>query len=295
MKPPHIISALGTPLTESESLHEDGLAAHLADQWDHGIGGVLVAGTMGLMQLLSDQTYQELVRRSVDFSAGRGEVMIGAGDCSFARTKARIDYLNGLKIDGVVVLTPYFVRFSQAELISYYRALADVARAPLYLYDLPQRTGCKIELATALELAKHPNIRGIKCSDEPGYAREIIDAAGPEFRVVIAQPVLMDAFLRCGITEHLDGMYAIAPQWAMGIAREAQRENWDAAARFQQRLNKLRGVVGAYGAFQTMTAVLNARGIAGNYAPRPYRPLDAAQREALLSDPIVKMLTSPAA
>jgi 4-hydroxy-tetrahydrodipicolinate synthase len=294
MNPPHIISALGTPLTESESLHTDGLAAHLADQWDHGIGGVLVAGTMGLMQLLSDQTYHDLVRRSVELSVSRGEVMIGAGDCSFARTKARIEFLNRFKIDGVVVLTPYFVRFAQAELISYYRALADVARAPLYLYDLPQRTGSKIELATALELAKHPNIRGIKCSDEPGYAREIIDAAGPKFRVVIAQPALMDVFLRAGISEHLDGMYAIAPQWAMGIAREAQREDWDAAAGFQQRLTKLRGLLASYGAFQTMTAVLNARGIAGNYAPRPYRPLDAAQREALLSDPTVRSLTSPA-
>jgi 4-hydroxy-tetrahydrodipicolinate synthase len=295
MNKPHIISALGTPLTESESLHVEGLAAHLSDQWDNGIGGVLVAGTMGLMQLLSDQTYQDLVRRSVELSTGRGEVMIGAGDCSFARSKARIDYLNEFKIDGVVVLTPYFVRFSQAELISYYRALADASRAPLYLYDLPQRTGCKIELATALDLAKHPNIRGIKCSDEPGYAREVMDAAGPQFRVVIAQPVLMDVFLRAGVMEHLDGMYAIAPQWAAGVAREAQRENWDAAADYQRRLNRLRSLIAAYGAFQTMTAVLNARGIPGNFAPRPYRSLDAAQQAALMSDPTVKLLLSESA
>jgi len=300
MEKPHLISAIGTPLDESESLHVEGLAAHLADQWEHGIDGVLIAGTMGLMPLLSDQTYQDLVRRGVEFSAGRGEILVGAGDCSFARTKARIQYLNEFKIDGAVVLTPHFVRFSQAELLAYYRALADVSRAPLYLYDLPQRTGCKIELATALELSKHPNIRGIKCSDEPGYAREIIDALGPRFRVVIAQPVLMDAFLRFGIMEHLDGMYAIAPQWAAGIALEATRENWIAAATHQRLLNRLRGLAVTYGVFQMMTAVLNARHIPGNFAPLPYQPLGSASREALLADPTIRSLlahqvSSPAA
>ena len=292
MNAPLLISATGTPLTESESLHVDGLDQHLADQWKHGINGVLVAGTMGMMQLLTEHTYRDLVRRSVEFSANRGELLVGAGDCSFARTKERIEFLNEHKIDGVVVLTPYFVRFTQPELIDYYRALADVARAPLYLYDLPQRTGCKIELATALELSKHPNIRGIKCSDEPGYAREIADAAGPQFRVVIAQPVLVDAFLRFGMMEHLDGMYAIAPQWAAAIAREATRENWTAAGEYQRLLNRLRGLVAAYGALQTMTAILNARGIPGNFAPRPYRPLTDAQRESLLADPVVDSLLS---
>ena len=292
MKTPLLISATGTPLNDPEALHVAGLSQHLDDQWKHGINGVLVAGTMGLMQLLTEQTYRDLVRRSVEFSAGRGELLVGAGDCSFARTKERIEFLNELKIDGVVVLTPYFVRFAQAELIDYYRALADAARAPLYLYDLPQRTGCKIELATALELSKHPNIRGIKCSDEPGYAREVADAAGPDFRVVIAQPVLVDAFLRFGMMQHLDGMYAIAPQWASGIAREAQRGNWDGAAEHQRRLNQLRGVVAKYGPFQTMTAVLNARGIAGNFAPRPYLRLTDAQRESLLGEPVVRHLLS---
>ena len=292
MNTPLLISAAGTPLTDSESLHVAGLGQHLGDQWKHGINGVLVAGTMGLMQLLTDQTYRDLVQRSVEFSAGRGELLVGAVDCSFARTKARIEFLNELKIDGVVVLTPYFVRFTQPELIDYFRALADVARAPLYLYDLPQRTGCKIELTTALELSKHPNIRGIKCSDEPGYAREIADAAGPDFRVVIAQPVLVDAFLRFGMMQHLDGMYAIAPQWAAAIAREAAGGNWAAAAEYQRRLNQLRGLVGRYGAFQTMTAVLNTRGIAGNFSPRPYRPLTDTQRESLLAEPVVQSLLS---
>ena len=139
----NFISAVGSPLDADENLHDAGLEAHLADQWTHGIGGVLVAGTMGMMQLLKWDTYRSLVRRAAEISRGKGEVMVGAGDCSFARTRERIDYLNTLKIDAVVVLTPFFIRFSQEELVDYYRALADVSKAPLFLYDLPHAPGAR--------------------------------------------------------------------------------------------------------------------------------------------------------
>src|SRR5690242_20208437 len=118
-----LISAIGTPLTPDESLHVEGLRAHLDDQWRNGISGVLVAGTMGLLPLLTDETYQQLARESAQYSKQRGEIFVGAGDCSFARTKARIEFLNQLSIDAVVVLTPYFVQFTQAELIEYFQAL----------------------------------------------------------------------------------------------------------------------------------------------------------------------------
>ena len=286
-----LISAIGTPLTADELLHGDGLAAHLDDQWSNGITGLLVAGTMGLLQLLRDETYSALVRRSVELSRGQGEILVGAGDCGFARTRDRIAFLNTQNVDGVVVLAPYFLTFSQTELLDYYRALADESRAPLYLYDLPQRTKCKIALPTALELSKHPNIHGIKCSDEPSYARALrdgLDEAGRgAFRVIVAQSAMMDACLRVGFLEHVDGTYAIAPPWTADIARAAQVLDWDAAAVCQRRLNALQELFGRYGVFPAMTAMLNARGLRGSFCPRPIKPLDDAAREALLAEPIM--------
>ena len=284
-----IISAIGSPLDDGagEVLHEEGLAAHLDDQWSHGIDGVLVAGSMGAMQLLRDETYDALCRRAADLSRGRGEILIGAGDCSFARTRARVEFLNTLAIDGVVVLPPFFFRFSQQELIDYYQALADVSRAPLYLYDLPQRTGSKIELATVVELSRHPNICGVKCSDDPAYARALRQAAADDFRVVVAQAGVVDALLREGFDEHLDGMFAIAPAWTTAIARCASRGEWAAAADYQQRLNALRDQIVRFDPLPAMTAVLNARGIPGNFAPRPFRSLDPSQRATLLNEPAV--------
>jgi len=289
-----MISAIGTPLDSAETLHQEGLDTHIADQWANGINGLLVAGSMGAMQLLRDETYEALVRRSVELSRGKGEVLVGCGECSSARTRRRIEFLNTQKVDGVVVLAPYFFTFGQQELSDYYTDLADASRAPLYLYDLPQRTHCKIELPTALALSKHPNIRGIKCSDEPTYSRDLRDALDAEggdqrkFRIVIAQSGLVDVFIRGGFSEHVDGMFGIAPRWSVEIARCAHRGEWEAASEFQRRLSALRNLVVRYGVLPAMTAMLNARGIPGNYAPRPMRPLNDAAREGLLAEPVVK-------
>jgi len=111
------ITAIGTPLTDNEELLVEGLAEELADQWTHGVSGVLVAGSMGAMQLLTDETYRQLVSRSVELSAGRGEILVGAGDAGHARTVQRIEFLNQFEIDGVAVITPFFWEFSQAELV----------------------------------------------------------------------------------------------------------------------------------------------------------------------------------
>ncbi len=283
------ITAIGTPLTENDELHEEGLKIELADQWNHGISGVLVAGTMGTMQLLTDETYRRLIERAVEFSAGRGEVLIGAGDASFARTRDRILFINQFKVEGVAVLTPFFSKFSQAELVNYYRMLADECRAPLYLYDLPVVTGLKIAKETTVELSKHPNIRGIKCSEDFSDTRQTIDAVPEDFRVIVAQPHLLDVLIRHGIWEHLDGVWAIMPKWTVAVGQCAAKGDWAGAAEYQRRIIAVRNLLFKYG-FGSFSNMMNARGIPGYFAPRPFARLDEAKAKELLNEPIMQKL-----
>jgi 4-hydroxy-tetrahydrodipicolinate synthase len=290
-----LISAICTPLTEDDSLHVDGLAAHLDDQWRHGIHGVLVGGTMGLMQLLDDATYRDLVRHSAEFARGRGEILVGVGDASLKRTLARIRCVEQFDIDGVVVLSPYFFQLGQAELIAYFRALADESKKPLYLYDLPQRTKTSLEMATVLELAKHPNIRGIKCSGEWTGTRRLMDRAPDGFRIVPAQPLIVDTLARCGVEENLDGIFSIVPGLSTSIAAAADRDDYRLAAAQQSKLTELLMlIVTDYPLFPACTALLNARGIPGKVHPMPMKSLDAVQRERLLADPRVGKLLDEA-
>ena len=289
MNQPYFITAIGTPLTYEEELHEEGLEIQLADQWNHGIDGILVAGTMGAMQLLTDETYRRLIERAVSLSAGRGEILVGAGDAGFTRSKNRIEYINQFKVDGIAVLTPYFWKFSQAELVEYYRALADICKAPLYIYDLPTVTGTKISMGTFLQLSEHPNIHGAKLSCDVDFIRQLYDRIGDKFRIITASPNLVDVCLKHGLMEHLDGVWDIMPRWTVALGECAVKGDWEGAASYQRQITDVRNLLPKYG-FAAFTNMMNARGIPGNFVPRPFSRLSESQKENLLNEPIMKKL-----
>ncbi|MCC6682670.1 MAG: dihydrodipicolinate synthase family protein [Phycisphaeraceae bacterium] len=290
MKKFKFISAVGTPLDDQERLDMQGLQIHLNDQWASGIGGVLVGGTMGLMQLLLDSTYESLIETASEFSRGRGELLIGVGDTSLVRTISRINIACRYPIDGVVAICPYFVKFSQDELVDYYHHLADASAVPLFVYYLPTLTGVSLELDTVLRIARHPNIHGIKCSCDFDWTRQLMDAVESTFRVIVAQAGMVDYLCKLGVKEQLDGIFSVAPSWVVSIGRAAASSDWQTAAQYQDLMNNLLRVVHRYGVFPSFTALLNARGIPGNYAPQPYGPLSESQRCALCAEPVVRQL-----
>jgi 4-hydroxy-tetrahydrodipicolinate synthase len=285
-----LICAIGTPLTEQETLHGDGLELHVHDQWAGAATGILVGGTMGAMQMLADSTYIDLLRHAVQFSRGRGEVMAGIGDTSLARTVQRAEVAAAAKADAVVVLSPYFIPVAQDELVAYFSAVADRSALPVYLYDLPALTRTTLEPETIARLAKHPNIVGIKCSRDVCHIRRLVELDLPNFRVIAAQAECVDILLRHGYRQHLDGVFALAPFRASEIFVAADTGDWDAAARAQATFVTLLTILRRHGVFQTFGAILNARGIPGSFAPAPLRPLDAATHDAVLQEPSVREL-----
>ena len=160
-----------------------------------------------------------------------------------ARTLDRVEFLNQFPIDGIVILTPYFHPVTQEQLTDYFLAVADAAKRPVYLYDLPAVSGVAISLETYTRLARHPNIRGAKVSGRVSIARQLVDRLGSDFRVVVSEPDMLDVLLHHGITEHLDGMFAVAPQWVMELGRAASNGDWDTASIFQQKLTALRNLL----------------------------------------------------
>ena len=190
-----------------------------------------------------------------------------------------------------VVVTPYLIKFRPEELVRYYRALADSSRHPLYLYDLPTLTGVKLDFETVERVAEHPNVAGIKASCEADWTKELIRRMGDRFRIIIAQPTMVDTLLREGICEHLDGMFGIAPVWTMALVRAAQAGDWELAGAYQRRLTGLLELIRPGGVFPAVTAIFNARGIPGKFSPAPMTPqLDADARRKLLDEPIVREL-----
>ena len=286
------ITAIGTPLTNDDLLHTDGLAAQLEDQSQAGIDGVLVGGTMGLTPLLMDSTWLELVEQSLQLGAGRFEMLIGVGDTSFARTLGKLECVNGMQgVDSVVVLTPYFIQFSQDELVDYFTMLANASRFPLYLYDLPVLTGSPLTTELVVRLSQIPNIAGMKCSGDYAQTRKWMELVDGEFRFVVAQPDLVDVVLRDGVRHQLDGIFAVAPHWVKAVGAAAANGCWEEAAKWQEQLTALRQQMLGVGIWGSFTAVMNARGIPGRFAPRPAGLLAPDVCEQLLgTEPIASLI-----
>ncbi|QDS99100.1 dihydrodipicolinate synthase family protein [Adhaeretor mobilis] len=291
----YLTAAVGTPLTSRERIDHSGLSLQFDRLWSGGVDCAFIAGTMGCGQLLADETYDELVEQSVQISCGKGALIVGANDMSLLRTQHRIDRLNRFSLGGVVVLPPFFMQFSQGELIDYYQALANESRSPIFLYDIPQRTHVRIEACTVIALAEHPNIAGIKCSGDLQEALQLhhrLALAGIDFPVIMAQADSLYELSASGITQHLDGIYALAPAWARQIVQNAGTGHHEEAKRLQGELTALLKAMRMHGGLSALTVLMNAIGVRGTFAPRPFRQLSTTQQKDLLDEPVVQRFLS---
>lgn len=115
--------------------------------------------------MLNEQEKLSVTQTCVDEVAGRAPVVAHIGEISTRETIRLGQQIEKLGVDAVSVIAPYFVPLKQEELIAHYSAIADTLSIPMFLYNIPARTGNTIQPETARALASHPNIIGIKDSD----------------------------------------------------------------------------------------------------------------------------------
>lgn len=177
-----VITAMVTPFTEDGSLDVKGarsLAAHLVD---HGSDGLVIAGTTGEAPTLSEDEKLTLFENVVEEVGDRASVIAGTGTYDTAETLSLTTKAAGAGVDACLVVTPYYSKPPQNALLVHFTAVADASSVPLLIYDIPGRTGRRVERPTMVELAAHEQIAGVK--DAVGDALETatlradLDAAG---------------------------------------------------------------------------------------------------------------------
>ena len=151
-----------TPFDESGAVdHQKAwdLARHLADQ---GSDALVVAGTTGESPTLSEQEKLALFKTVVDAVAAKHtKVVAGTGTYDTAVSVEMTARAAELGVDGVLAVTPYYSRPTQAGLVAHFTAIADVG-CPVMLYNIPGRTARLIEVETLATLAGHPGIVAVK-------------------------------------------------------------------------------------------------------------------------------------
>jgi len=177
-----VLTAMVTPFGADGSLNIDGarkLASHLVE---HGSDGLVVCGTTGESPVLSHDEKLALFAAVVEEVGERATVIAGTGTYNTAESIELTKEAAERGVDGCLLVTPYYSRPPQNALLAHFTAIADESAVPVMLYDIPGRTGMRIERPTMVKLAEHPNIVADKDAVgnplETAKLRADLDAAG---------------------------------------------------------------------------------------------------------------------
>ncbi|MFJ5778411.1 4-hydroxy-tetrahydrodipicolinate synthase [Streptomyces sp. NPDC093094] len=171
------LCAMITPFTASGSLDLDG-AQRLADRLvGEGCDGLVLSGTTGESPTTSDAEKAGLIRAVREAVGDRASLVAGVGTSDTRHTVELALAAEKSGADGLLVVSPYYSRPPQDALEAHFREIADAAGLPVLLYDIPGRTGTRIEPDTMIRLAGHPRIVGVKdCSYDFLAAQKVLSA-----------------------------------------------------------------------------------------------------------------------
>lgn len=148
-----------------------GLVAHSLEQ---GVAGFVVCGTTGEAAALSHGEQLEVLDAVLQWAPPQ-QVIMGLAGNNQRELLAFLRDVQRRPVSAVLVPAPYYIRPSQAGLEAFFRTVADAASVPVVLYDIPYRTGVRIERETLRRIVRHPNIVAIKdCAGDPETTMALI-------------------------------------------------------------------------------------------------------------------------
>jgi len=159
-----ILPPITTPFYPDGNVYFKKLEANVERYSRTPCAGIVVLGSTGEAILLSDQERRDVLKTARAAAAPNKVLIAGTGVESAIETLRLMEYAAELGYDVVMIRTPHYYRkqMQPANLLAFYRTVADRSPLPVILYNFPQATGYDIPAALVIELADHPNVIGIK-------------------------------------------------------------------------------------------------------------------------------------
>lgn len=237
-----IIPPIVTPMSADEEIDLDGLRRLIDYQLGHRVDGIFVLGTTGEFYALDETEKQKVIETAVAHCRGRSPVYAGTG-AETTREVVRLTRLaERVGADGVSVITPYFIKPTQSELVDHFRRVAESTSLPVVLYNNPATCGgVSIEPDTVARLAEVPNIVGIKdSSGDLQNTIELVKRVPDSFSVLNGRDTLILAALMFGAKGAIPATGNVAPELTVGIYRSFLAGDLATARSFQDRLAHVR-------------------------------------------------------
>ncbi|MFT4033072.1 MAG: 4-hydroxy-tetrahydrodipicolinate synthase [Siphonobacter sp.] len=154
--------ALITPFHEDGSIDWAGLERIIQHVTDGGVDYLVIQGTTGESATTTDAEKAEILQFVKQHNPGKLPIVFGVGGNVTSRVVDQIQKTDFTGVDAILSVCPYYNKPGKRGVIAHYTAIADASPVPVIMYNIPGRTGINMTSSTVVELAKHPNIIGIK-------------------------------------------------------------------------------------------------------------------------------------
>lgn len=259
------------------------LRANLRALLEHPLRGVVLAGSTGEAVLLDEDERTALIDAARDVVPHDRLLVVGTGAESTRATRRLTEAAAGAGADLVLVQPPAFYRgaMTPEALVGHYRTIADASPVPVILYQVPLRLSTlDLEAGLVGELARHPNVVGIKDSrGDLDRLGELVEVAGDGFRILVGSGAHLYGGLEVGGHGGILGVANLAPGMAADLHRAYTDGRTAEAGRLQERIGPVHvEIVGRFG-IAGVKAALDLLGLHGGEPRPPLLPLRDRDRE----------------
>ncbi|MBR5614827.1 MAG: 4-hydroxy-tetrahydrodipicolinate synthase [Clostridia bacterium] len=274
-----VATAIVTPLNE-QGVDYEAFARILEWQIEEGINAIVVAGTTGEGSTLTDEEHKAVIKFAVEKVAGRVPVIAGTGSNDIKYAVELTKYACEAGADAMLVVTPYYNKATQAGLIKSFTTIADASTKPVILYNVPSRTGCNITPETCAELAKHPNIVGIKeASGNISQIAKVASLVDKDFAIYSGNDDQIVPIMSLGGLGVISVLSNIAPKDTVRICDSFFEGKIEESAKLQLQYLELIDALFCEVNPIPVKAATAAMGFGENYLRLPLTPMETAHAE----------------
>jgi 4-hydroxy-tetrahydrodipicolinate synthase len=204
---------------------------------ENGIHGIVPCGTTGESATLTHQEHNEVVEAVVKYVKKRVSVIAGTGSNS---TQEAIECTRSAEkagADGALMISPYYNRPTQEGIYQHYKKVASEVHIPLIIYNIPSRTGSKIEPETLARLAEVKNIAGVKeATGSMDQAIEVLRLCGEGLEVYSGEDSLTFSLMALGGKGVISTVANVAPREMSQLTRACFEGDWEKGRSIQFQL-----------------------------------------------------------
>lgn len=214
--------ALITPFHEDGSVNYDKLTEILEEQIAEGTDAIVAVGTTGEAATLTEDEHIEVVAHTVKVVNHRIPVIAGTGSNCTATAIDLSKRAEQAGVDGLLLVTPYYNKATQKGLYTHYKAIADAVSIPCILYNVPGRTGMKIEPKTMADLYYNvKNIVGVKeATGDLGATSELMRLVDEDFLLYSGEDGIIVPLLSIGGSGVISVLSNVAPKETAEICKK---------------------------------------------------------------------------